>query len=274
MPVTATLSADRESIPLSKSLILRATLQGPAPVRVDAPAKLLSDESAPLWEIAAIGPATISTLPNGEQLWSQCYKVSPFAPGPAVPLSLREFTVTTGNAVSAESVAFLKQTIRVETKIKQIAADQAIPATGIEELPPLPPSASLPPGVYGFAIAVVLALVLGLFFARRRRKPTAELPPGECALRDLDALVPDATLPDRLAAILRTLVAQRFAIPAETMTTAELAKAHPNEELTAILEACDRSRFAGLTWDETAGMELAARARGWLVHDAIKHSGR
>ena len=269
MPVTAALAADRTAIPLSKSLTLQATLQGPAPLRVEVPASLLSEESAPLWEIAPLGAAKLVDLPNGQQLWSQDYKVSPFAAGPAVPLSLREFSVTGGNDVSAKAAAFPALTIRVDTKITAIKVEEARPATGIELLPPEPPSGGVPPGLIGFGIAVGLLLVVGLFLALRRRKPTPELPPGERALRDLDAPSPDAELPDRIAAILRTFVAGEFAIPAETLTTAELSKAHPDEELRAILEACDRARFAGIDGDALAGVELAGRARGWVIDQTV-----
>ncbi len=269
MPATATLTADRESIPLSKNLTLQATLQGPAPLRVEVPANVLSDEAAPLWEVIPLGAATLVDLPGGQQRWSQQYTASPFAAGKVVPLSFREFTAAAGNDVSAKSIAFPALQIQVETKIAKIDVDQAIPATGIEFLPPAPPSDGVPAGIFIFGIAVGLLLIVGLVFALRRRKPIPELPPGERALRDLDALISDATLPDRLAAILRTFTAKQFTIPAETLTTAELAKAHPDEELRTILEACDRARFAGLGEDAPAGMELAERARGWILRATV-----
>ena len=265
MPVTATLSADRESIPLSKTLTLQATLLGPAPLRVEVPANVLSDEAAPLWEVVPLGAAKLVDLPGGQQLWSQQYTASPYAFGQTVPLTFREFTVIAGNEVSAKPIAFPALKIHVEKSIAKIDVDQAIPATGIEFLPPAAPSHGVPAGVAIFGVAVAVLLIVGLVFALRRRKPISELPPGERALRDLDALLPDATSPDRLAGILRMFTAKHFRVPAETLTTAELAKSHPDEELQAILEACDRTRFAGIDWVALAGMELTARARAWVI---------
>ena len=120
MPVTATLVPDRPAIRLSSSLTLRATLEGPAPLRVEVPAEVLSEESAPIWQIIPLGSAKLVDLPGGLQRWSQDYKLSPFAAGDAVPLSLRDVSVSGGNDVSPKSVAFPSLTVRVETSIKTI----------------------------------------------------------------------------------------------------------------------------------------------------------
>ena len=267
MPVTATLVPDHQTIRLSGSLTLRATVEGPAPLRVEMPDAALSDDSAPLWEIAPLGPAQRVDLPDGQQRWIQDYKVSPFAVGPAVPLSLRDGTVAAGDIIEAKAIPFPALSIRVDTKIVKIEAGEALPATGIEELPPLPPSDPLPPGVIGFAIAVVLLLTAGIVLSLRR-KPKAEPAPGEVALRALDAMTQDAEAPDRIAAILRAFAATRFDFPATTMTTAELAKAHPDGELQAILEVCDRTRFAGVVWGLKEGGAMVDRARAWVLDPA------
>ena len=266
MPVTATLMPDQQAIRLSGSLTLRAAVEGPAPLRIELPSAALSDESAPLWEIIPLGPAQRVDLPDGQQRWTQDYKASPFAPGPAVPLSLRDGIAAAGNVIEAKAVAFPALSIRVDTKIVKIEAGEALPATGIEELPPLPSSDALPPGVVGFAIAVVLLLTIGIVLSLRRRKPKPA--PGEVALRALEAISQEADAPDRIAAILREFAATRFDFPATTMTTAELAKAHPDGELQAILEACDLARFAGVVWGPGDGGEWAARARAWVSDPA------
>ncbi len=264
MPVTAALVPDRTTIRLSGSLTLRATLEGPAPLRVEAPAEILAEESEALWQIAPVGAARLVELPDGRQRWSQEFKASPFAAGPSVPLALREFSAAGGDDVTAKGVAFPTLIIHVETTIRTVKAEEARPATGIEELPPLPPSEGVPPGVVAFVLAVALLLVGGLFHASRRRRPARELPPQERALRDLDAPVTEAELPNRIAATLRTFAAIRFGVPADTMTTAELAKVHPDAELTAILEACDRARFAGVPWSEEEARTERERARSWV----------
>ncbi len=273
MPVTATLVPDRPAIRLSSSLTLKAAFEGPAPLRVEVPSEVLSDESAQVWQIAPVGSAKLVDLPGGTQRWSQDFKLSPFAPGDAVPLALREFSVTAGGDAAPKSIAFPALTIRVETSIKSIGIEEARPITGIEELPPLPPRPAIPPGVIGFAIAVVLLLLVGSFFALRRRRPMPELPPGERAQRELDALVPDATLPEKLAAILRAFAADAFDLPAETMTTAELAEAHPDEELRRLLEACDRAKFAGITWRPDDGLPLKTLGGAWLARVRSGDSG-
>ena len=268
MPVTATLVPDHQTIRLSGSLTLRATVEGPAPLRVEMPGAALSDESAPLWEIAPLGPAERVDLPGGQQRWTQEYKVSPFAPGPAVPLSLGDGTVAAGDALEATAIAFPALSIHVDTKIVKIEAGEALPATGIEELPPLPPSDALPPGVVGFAFAVVLLLTVGIVLSLRRRKPKPEPTPVEAALRAIDAISRDADTPDRLAAILRAFAAKRFDLPAATMTTAELAQVNPDKELQAILEVCDRTRFAGVVWGPEEAEAMICKVRTWVSDTA------
>lgn len=264
MPVTATLVPDRPTIRLSSSLTLQATLQGPAPLRIEVPAQILAEESAPLWQVVPVGSAKLVDLPDGQQRWSQEYRASPFSPGSTVPLVFREFTVASGNDVTSKSVAFPTLTIRVETTIKTVKADEARPATGIEELPPLPTPPAVPPGVIGFGIAVAVLLSIGLFFALRRRKPVPDPLPRIEALRELELLVADGTAPNRLAEIVRTFVGQQYHVPAETMTTAELATAYPDGALREILEECDRVRFAGVPWLPDELQRAVEQARSWV----------
>ena len=264
MPATATLVPDRPAIRLSGTLTLKATLEGPAPLRVDAPVELLSEDSAPAWRIEPVGSAKLVELPDGRQRWSQDYKLSPFAAGPNVPLGLREFTVAAGDDAGAKPVAFPILSIQVDTVVRNIKPEEARPATGIEVLPPLPAPEPFPFLPVGITVAALLLLAAGAYVALRRRRPVPAPTPGERALRKLDALPPDDSLPERLAAILRVFTAARFGLPAETMTTAELAKARPDEALTAILEACDKARFAGAAWPAEDGSRMVERGRAWV----------
>ncbi len=264
MPVTATLVPDRPTIRLSSSLTLQAALQGPAPLRIEVPAQILAEDSAPLWRVVPVGSAKLVDLADGQQRWSQEYHASPFSPGATVPLAFREFTIASGNDVTSKTVAFPTLSIRVETTIKTVKADEARPATGIEELPPLPTPPAVPPGVIGFGIAVGLLLSVGLFFALRRRKPLPHPLPRIEALRELDSLVADGTAPNRLAEIVRTFVGQQYKVPAETMTTAELATAYPDGALREILEECDRVRFAGVPWLPDELQRAVEQTRLWV----------
>ena len=264
MPVTATLVPDRPAIRLSGSLTLQAALEGPAPLRVEVPAEVLSDESAPIWQIIPLGSAKLADLSGGTQRWSQDYKLVPFAPGDSVPLSLREFPVTSGDGVSAKSVAFPVLSIRVETSITKIEAAEARPITGIEQLPPLPPESSSSPVVIGVGIAAVVLFLTAMALVYRR-PPVEAVAPSARAQREIDELPPGDGVPEKLSAILRGFAARHFDLPAETMTTAELKKQHPDDELTDLLEACDRAKFAGERWTVEETQARMDRAKAWVV---------
>jgi hypothetical protein len=173
----------------------------------------------------------------------------------------------------------------VQTNVTEAKPDAARPVTGIEELPPAPPD---DPGAVGWLFvggaAAVVAVAVLVALRRRWRARARPLPPTEWAVARLDRLGADLAadrvsggeLADRLAAVLREFVERRYGLPATRLTTGELAieaqragwPAEPAAVLRALLDRCDRAKFAGEVPDPTACGDLLAGAREWVTAQA------
>jgi hypothetical protein len=265
-------TADQPAVRLSDTLTVVVTADGPAPLRVDPPKDLLAPEAALVWKAEPLGPATLTDR-GADQRWQQAYKLSPFVPGEKVPVAFNPFRVN-GADLTPEPL-----TVKVETSLQSAKAEDARPVTDIELLPPLPSAGfgwglGLTAGVVGLFLAAVLAAVF-----RQRAKPKP-VPPTEWALAELDALDPDRLTPreltDGLTAVVRGFVSRRFALAPDPFTTAELLaaadaagiwSADTRDRVAAVLEACDRVKYAGYSASPDDGRrwrdELRAAIQSW-----------
>ena len=155
-------------------------------------------------------------------------------------------------------------------------ATAARPVTPPEDAPPPPappPRAPVPVWVIvAFGSSCLAALVV-VWARSRKAKP---VPPGEWALAALAKLdasgTTGAAAVERVAAILRAFVERRFAIPATQLTTAELSAAAGEqawpveraESLRALLDECDRAKFAGDVPDDDGCRRLLRLAVDWV----------
>lgn len=266
MPSSAEWSVDRTQVPLSGSVAVTVRIRGGAPLRVEVPKAVLADESAAFWELTPSGPARLVEQPAGEQLWTQEFAASPFAPG-TVPLALQPFAVAAGSEVASRNLTFEPKSIRVDRTIQKIDAAEAVPVTDIEQIPDEPPTSEVVPGVWLFTGVVALLLLAGAIAALRRKKPVPVETPRERIDRELAELPGRGDIPHRLAAILRNWLRATAGIPAETRTTAELAAVFPDETLISILRECDGARF-GLESDFDSGA-IIDRTRAWLLQSGV-----
>jgi hypothetical protein len=260
-------TADQPVLRLSDTLTVVVTADGPAPLRVEPPKDLLAPEAALVWKVEPLGPAALTDR-GADQRWQQAYKLSPFVPGEKVPVTFNPFRVN-GTDQTPDPLA-----VKVETSLQTAKADDARPVTDIELLPAVPSAGfgwglGLTAAVVGLFLVAVLAALL-----RHRAKPKA-VPPTEWALAELDALDPDRLTPreltDGLTATVRGFVGRRFALAPDPFTTAELLaaadaagvwSADTRSRVSAVLEACDRVKYAGYAatadecrqwWDELRG---------------------
>ena len=102
------------------------------------------------------------------------------------------------------------------------------------------------------------------------------MPPAEWAAAAFDRLERDgaagAALVEGVAAVVRGFVERRFGIPAPKLTTQELLAAavaggwpvEQTEPLRALLDECDRAKFAGDVPDDDGCRGLLARGRDWV----------
>jgi len=272
-----------DKIDLGETATLTLALEGLAPLRVEMPAeldKLLTAKSALMWQIKPLGPARTAPQDAGRERWEQSFRMSPFFHGERVSLAFNSVLV------NGQPLTFEAQTIRVRRTIEEANAEKAVPVTGIETLPaipPTPPDASGWPFVAGLAFAFAAVVVFALL--RKKKAASPALPPNEWAVRELDRLERDHALErvdsrlatDRLAALLREYVERRFAVAAPRLTTAELHAAAVASEWPAdranplrdLLAVCDRAKFAGEPPDAAGLLALLGAARAWILAAAV-----
>jgi hypothetical protein len=267
--IEARAQFDAGEIRLSGEVAMTLSVEGPGPLSVTLPKPLLT--KAAVWRVREDGLPLREVLPGGRERWSHLYHLSPLVPGePKVSLGALSVRAGGGSDLSIVWDEDKMPAVRVTTSVENPSVDSLRPPTDIEQIPPDP---LVQPGSGGWLYVVVPVLLVGsgvlLILARRRRTPTtprdAAWAVGELATRDLTA--------DQCAVVLRKYLSFRFGVPAEFLTTPELAAALTCEgqlavdsvaDWRALLDECDMARFSG-TAASVAG--LADRARA-LVADA------
>ena len=279
-PAAETLPPLLEPLParaltLTDSVRVTLTIEGAAPLRVELPKQLLTADADPAWRIRPDPPgrvATLTALGGGRERWQQVYRLTPYVPGTPLRAAFNPVSVVAnGRAtmVTWKEIALTVEVPKGELTIATRTELEAPPA------PPVSPAPSLTPWLVaaGAAALAVVAVVVVMLVRKRRPKP---VPAGEWARGALAKLeADDAETLAQLAAILREFVARQFGIPATTLTTAELSAAVEQrawpveraESLRAILDVCDRTKFAGAVPD-AGGCQRLVRAAGEWVNDA------
>jgi hypothetical protein len=273
--VVPSVSVQPNRIDLAETTTLTLALEGPAPLRVEAPAqaeKWLATRSALMWQIQPLGPPAVQKLDDGRERWEQSFRLSPFFHGDRVAITFAPIQV------NGQDVQFDTQTLRVRKTIEDAKPENAVPITGIEPLPEIPPKPLDASGWPFLAVlATVFALVVCIVLVRRRLAKTPPIPPTDWADRELARLeverIDTGLATERLAAIMREFVERRFDVSATRLTTAELLAAceaaeWPAERLAPLrdsLERCDRAKFAGDPPDAAGLQALIGSARAWVA---------
>lgn len=268
-PVTTHRRADRESLALSDSVTVTLTLEGPAPLRIEPPARWLSEESAAVWKVASASPAKVEAIPDGRERWTITLRVDPFLPGESLPLQFATAKVTAGADVAAQSVSWDGLEFRVETSLDAKTATPR-PITGIEPVPEVIISPiAMPLDRVSIAFGLLVFAVVLLVIARIIRRSRVPVDPVAASLRELERLrsVPEpGRVLDRVVQVSRAFLERRSGIRATHLTAEEFAIASKDvpdaAEWQTLFEQCDARRFAGetLTRDEAlAAIDMAMR---------------
>ncbi|VTT96424.1 Uncharacterized protein OS=uncultured bacterium GN=ACD_75C00779G0002 PE=4 SV=1 [Gemmataceae bacterium] len=267
---TATFTTDRkpaDPLRLSESLRATLTVEGAAPLTVALPDPLLDPISDRDWKIQPVGGPAVVALGNGLQRWTQAYRLDPYAPGPAMSVIFGPVRV---NGREVQPGGF---DVKVVSTVTEVKAEAARPVTGIEELPPPPGDTAVsqhPLWWVGGALAIVL---LALVAARWRRKPPP-VPPHAWAAAAFDRLEQGggtgADLLAGAAAVVRGFIERQFGVPATRLTTEELlatpaaGAVEQADALRALLDRCDRAKFAGDVPDDGGCRRVLAGCRQWV----------
>jgi hypothetical protein len=266
-PPTARFTADRKDVRLSEWVRGTLTVEGTAPLRVELPKQLLDPITNPDWRIRSLGNPTVTRLDDNRERWTQTFRLDPYVPGESLPVI---FAAVKVNGVEVLPGGF---EVKVITTVPDALPEKAKPVTGIEELPPPPRDNRESPSPWPWVAAtLVLAVVIVMLGRARRRLPVVS--PLEWATAEFDRLeserFPVAVKVEGAAATLREFIERRFGIPAPRLTTAELSATSPPwtveqaDSLRALLDRCDRVKFAGDVPDDSGCRDLLARCREWL----------
>jgi hypothetical protein len=265
-------TADRTATTLSRPIRVTLSVEGPAPLRVELPETLLTADANAAWRIRPDPPggkAEIRPAGPGRERWQQVYRLDPYAEGQPLVASFNP-AVVNGQPATWEPVP-----ITVTRTVGDPATTPPRPPIGPEDPPPPPPSPADPlPAWAGVLIGLACGAVLTAVVFRRRR--VKRVLPDEWARAEFARLNPTggAETVERVAAILRGFVERRFAIPAPQLTTEELTAAareqgwpvEQAEPLRALLDECDRAKFAGDVPDDDGCRRLVRLAVEWVHH--------
>jgi hypothetical protein len=253
--VIASVEPTEATIRLSDTIILTLVVDGPAPLRVDLPRRLLDDSSARVWQLHAQGAGTIIDLASGRQRWSRTYVATPFIPGKRLPLVFAPVAVTAATAVKAQEIPVPPVYVTVTTQITRLDPEEIRPIT-----PPLPsPESTTNPDWRLLGLIVVVTLVATMFLLRQlyRRNKFQRVDSRQRFLEELDSLsrqqIPASIAASKLFHYFHRYLESRLNIPATRRTSVELAKAeeilglHPalRDLILECLHREDQLRFSG-----------------------------
>lgn len=269
--VVPVVTIDRNAIRLSESVRITLSLDGATPLRVDLPKELLDELSTKSWRIRPQSAAVVEDQPNGQQRWSQSFRVDPYVPGEAVHLGFAAVNVQAGTDRESKAIVWKSLEVRVTTTVKGDAISEMRGGTGIELLPePIASQREFPPWVLATFLIAFAVMALVAWIGRRVRKRQVVLTIEQQALANLDS-IPEGTTP---ADILRQYIEARTGLALLHLTTPELLQSLqprvlPN--LQVVLERCDLAKFSGVTPDANDRFELIEMAKRFVTSDWFSH---
>jgi hypothetical protein len=251
MNPAGTLTLSGNAILLSEPLTATIAIEGPSPLIVTLPTPLLAEASRSFWQIRPAGIASIEKLSDGNERWTQAYRLEPFLAGDAVPVEFAPLTI------AGQMVSFPKKSVNVKSTVAD--ANELRPLAGPEYPPAAPVADSSWLIMALIPAAVIFALFLSVFV--RRRRPVAIHPLQTfCARFDqLEAISQSKPFAEALSRLVREIVEWQTGEPITKRTTSELAAMNSSASYLEILRRCDAAIFAGEALGDRAGILVQAR---------------
>ncbi len=268
--VLRTPGKDR-SLALSDLLAVTLTLEGDAPIAVDAPLDLPADSA---WQLVSRTRPTRETIDARRERWRIAYQFAPREPG---RLAFVFPDVRTG---ADHAVSWQAESFEVTTSVTDADNAAVDDITGIEELPAVQTARITV--TWMLACVALLALAVVLIFARHRTRTTRRLA-SEFALYELsrlEAMKSSATGQEAARLILLTAIVRRYldraiSLPVRRQTTPELLATLQNtpllnddekQFLSRFFQAMDTVRYAGVAATEDQFREWTSSVRAFLVN--------
>lgn len=248
-------------ISLSDGVEATLTIEGPAPVEIELPGRLVD---SPAWRVE-IGRSEVLATTEGRELWRQSIRLIPLQSG-ELPLTFRPIAFRTSHEVRLRTLRWGSVSIRVSTDIATPDLSSARPLRSSEPLPQA--DHSWP--TWFWVIVVVLVLLACLVFAlhRRRQRPMVTITVEQRALLSLQALDRNLRVESvarDVADVVRRYLGDRYEIAAPNLTTEEViqvlgnsGRIHPDwtKAVERLLRRCDLAKFAGREWNSVTAIEL------------------
>ena len=274
--IRANVEGAPTQVALSGWMRVTLTLEGPKPLRVELPEQLLTADANGIWGIRSAGPVELVPVGTDRELWRRVYRITPYPPPTGDPAGKRA-VIFNPVKVNGQSVTWKPIEVEVTKSVGDLNTTPPRAPVGVEEPPPPPtrppPRVSVLQWVAFAAVFLVVLAVVTAWALSRRPKP---VPPHDRALaaltKVLSAHALGAEALERVAMILRRFIEQRGAISATKLTTTELLAAareqgwpvEQTDALRAILDECDRAKFAGDVPDDDGCRRLVALAVDWV----------
>jgi len=281
--VVATATADTRTVSYATFAHVTLAVEGPAPLAVELPTELLTPEAGVVWRAQPVGTATREKLADGRERWRLVVRVRAYPPLVGDPAGTRHVGFNpvrvNGQEVTFEPVPF---DVTKRAGFDDPSAVRPRPPVGTEDPPPKPAEPAEPFPVWAVVVlaGAVGAVAAALVLRPRRARPVDPLEWARARFANLSAAPPGAATVDGVAEVLRGFVERRFGVPATKLTTTELAAAareqgwpvEQAEAIRALLDECDRAKFAGDVPDDDGCRRLVRRAAEW-VNDVGRAAG-
>jgi hypothetical protein len=273
--------AARVEIRLSDEIHLSMSVEDRSGLEVQ-PIQLLTTSSD--WQVRQESPPETIALAADRVRWLQRFRLSPLKPGELslvlAPLRFRR----TNDEERWEEAAWRPIAVHVTTEIYRADLTELRNVMPPEEVPPAP-SWGVPLRWTGLAIVLLLLLLSGWMWLRRRLRRDFALPPEAWALRELARIqLPDESTEKgveffytRLSDVLRRYLELRYHFPAPEQTTAEFLELmrrspqlQPEQQavLRDFLERCDLVKFARAQPSAEDGRTTGEMARAFVKQTA------
>jgi hypothetical protein len=268
------LEQEQKQTTLAKPIRITLITEGPAPLRVELPKELLTADANLVWRIRtepADRKPEVKSIGDGRERWQQVYRLDAYPPAGQRTVSFNQVTVN-GQPTTWESIS-----ITVTKMIDEPITTPPRQPIGPEDPPSIitPPKTERSPLLWAAVLIGVAgaAVVAAIVFRKRKTKSVPPHAWARARLANLKGRSGTETV-ESVASILRTFIERRFAIPATKLTTTELAaaaldqgwKVEETESVRAILDECDRAKFAGDVPDYDGCRRLVRLAVDWIDH--------
>lgn len=242
----ATLALSTDAVRLSDALTATVSIDVLPPFTIAVPTPLLLGASRQVWQIVPQGKPVIAKLLDGQERWSQVYRLEPFPAG-ELPVEFAAFEVNGTAVVLPLKTVTVKSTIDATAQVRPVTDPEVLSPLPVEERSLMAPSLAV--------LAAVLVMIVAILW---RRKPCVTAKTNEKdSLDSLEIEADSRRFTERLSKIVRETLESKHGKPFTKYVTSEI----DDPAIRDLLTRCDAVRFAQTVLGDSERRELLAEAR-------------